>query len=183
MKTSNPRQPALENLLGALSRAVQDTLYEQSPTHQELGDSAVGALVTIHAWQGLSIAHLAEILHLTHPGTVRLVDKLVQRGWVEKRGSPDGRTVALHLSTAGERVRQTMNERRQALMANLLTALTEEEQLTLHRLVGKLLTDLPRTPRDAYAICRECSLESCSPMGCPVEIGCQQRMTGAGRER
>jgi DNA-binding MarR family transcriptional regulator len=51
----------------------------------------------------MSIDALRSGVGLSHPGAVRLVDRLAARGLVARRASADdGRRVALHLTRAGE---------------------------------------------------------------------------------
>ena len=60
------------------------------------------ALVVICYGFGPSNDLLRRILGLSHPGTVRLVDRLVTGGLAEHRGGRDKRAIALYLTEAAK---------------------------------------------------------------------------------
>ncbi|WP_041550458.1 MarR family winged helix-turn-helix transcriptional regulator [Chamaesiphon minutus] len=157
------------NLLGALALSVVDginVVVEASVGH---GGETPAALVTLGAEPGLSINTLRQILNLSHPGTVRLVDRLAAQGLVERRAGIDGRTLALFLTNAGHQRRQAiLTERRQQLQL-AVNALTLNEQKQLTQLMEKMLAAMTTSELRAYAICRLCEGEMCPGDRCPVE--------------
>lgn len=157
------------NLLGALALSVVDginAVVEASVGH---GGETPAALVTLGAEPGLSINTLRQILNLSHPGTVRLVDRLAAQGLVERRAGIDGRTLALFLTNAGHQRRQAiLTERRQQLQL-AVNALTLNEQKQLTQLMEKMLAAMTTSELRAYAICRLCEGEMCPGDRCPVE--------------
>ncbi|HEY9645266.1 MAG TPA: MarR family winged helix-turn-helix transcriptional regulator, partial [Chroococcidiopsis sp.] len=105
----------------------------------------------------------------SHPGTVRLIDRLEGHGLVERRGGVDGRTVALFLTAAGgERRRAILAERRQ-LLQQAVNALSAAERQALTPLLEKMLSAITTSPQQANAICRLCEEEVCPGDRCPVE--------------
>src|SRR4051794_34944005 len=83
------------NLLGACSLAIAELLPAAA---------ADAALVALGGWlAGGTVDRLARVLHLTHSGAVRLVDRLERDGLVQRRPGPDGRTRSLFVTTAGAR--------------------------------------------------------------------------------
>ena len=82
------------NLLGALALTVADRIATGS-------DAA--ALITLRNYaEGEPLDLLRRALALSHPGVVRLADRLERRGLVERyRSERDGRAVALRLTRAG----------------------------------------------------------------------------------
>ncbi|MDA0674285.1 MAG: MarR family transcriptional regulator, partial [Cyanobacteria bacterium] len=98
--------PRTANLLGALALGLADSIQQVAATQAESGGETAAALVTLGAEPGLSLNHLRQILHLSQPGTVRLVDRLASQGLVERRSGRDGRTLALYLTPAGQARRQ-----------------------------------------------------------------------------
>src|SRR3954453_2545737 len=67
------------NVLAAWALAVADAVRIASEESTGLSGGAPAALVAIVADPGLSIDQLRHVLALTHPGTVRLVDRLVDK--------------------------------------------------------------------------------------------------------
>src|SRR5918997_7221251 len=77
------RDARTANLLGALGL--------EAATAIPAGRGAtIGALVTIAAHPNRTVEELREPLGLSQPGAARLVQRLVDAGWVE-RGGPGGR--------------------------------------------------------------------------------------------
>ncbi|TBR56884.1 transcriptional regulator [Westiellopsis prolifica IICB1] len=157
------------NLLGALALGLVDILNTAVEAHAGHGGGTPAALVTLGAEPGISINTLRQILNLSHPGTVRLIDRLEADGLVERGSGSDGRTLALFLTEAGyERRKVILAERLHQLhlVYDCLT-LTERKQLT--KLLEKMLTTLTTYEQRAYAICRLCEREICPDNCCPVE--------------
>ena len=73
------------NLLGALALSIVDALNTVVEANAGYGGEAPAALVTLGAEPGISINTLRQILNLSHPGTVRLIDRLESQGLVERR--------------------------------------------------------------------------------------------------
>jgi len=154
------------NLLGALALAVTDRI--DAAAHYDLGHSGEtpAALVTIGYKPGMSNDRLRRVLRLSHPGTVRLVHRLVADGLVERRPGRDGRAVALHLTAAGRSRRQTLLRGRMAALGETLGVLDEAEQETLWRLLHKVLAAMPCDEVEPYTICRLCDARVCE--SCPL---------------
>ncbi|NJL41328.1 MAG: MarR family transcriptional regulator [Leptolyngbyaceae cyanobacterium SL_7_1] len=156
------------NLLGAFALALVDAMDSVIETNVGSGETPA-ALVTLGAEPGLSINELRQILQLSHPGTVRLVDRLEAQALVERRSGTDGRTLALFLTEAGQAKRaQILAERRQQLQ-RAMTTLTPTESQQLTQLLEKMLTTLTATEREYLTICRLCEEEVCPGDRCPVE--------------
>src|SRR5437764_6850861 len=77
------------NMLGALALAVTDGLHERLVAADERGLSATAALIHLRLRPGENIDFLARVLDISHPATVRLVDRLEADGLVERRPGPD----------------------------------------------------------------------------------------------
>ena len=120
------------NLLGAVGLAVSDRVLETARTILNHSGETPAALVVIGYGQGPSNDLLRRILGLSHPGTVRLVDRLVTDGLVERKKGPDNRTIALYLTREG-------HARREQLLAGRLAAI--KSFLTRAKLNRKRSTD------------------------------------------
>jgi DNA-binding MarR family transcriptional regulator len=88
----------LENLLGALAVAVGDRMDQAFDEACAVGDSAPAAMILIAENPDTRIEALARYLELSHSGTVRLVDRLEQQGWVAREACEDKRAVVLVLT-------------------------------------------------------------------------------------
>src|SRR4051794_41559714 len=88
------------NLLGAL--ALEATTVQVRAGEEILGQSgaAVSALVTIAAHPDRTVEELRAPLGLSQPGAGRLVQRLVDAGWVDRAG-PGGRGGHRLTATAG----------------------------------------------------------------------------------
>lgn len=156
------------NILGALALALTDEIRAHAEGLTSIRGEAPSALVSIGHEPGCSIDFLSKALRLSHPGTVRLVDRLEGAGLIERRAASDGRAVALHLTEAGSRRRRKVLAGRQNSLDRVLATLTPAQQEQLAALAGQLLkaqrgSDLQR----AYTICRLCDDRACTD--CPME--------------
>src|SRR3954463_111802 len=133
------------NLLGALGIVLSDALAEAADGAG--GSSSATALVALHGPSAnASIEALAGVVGLSHSGTVRLVDRLVGDGLVERRRGADQRSAALVLTPAGRRLARQVLRRRDEKLANLVTLLTDEQRDALDEIAARLLGELGREP-------------------------------------
>lgn len=157
------------NLLGALALSLVDGLSAATASASGFGGEAAAALVTLGVEPGLSIKRLGEILRLSHPGTVRLVDRLEGQGWVERRHGADGRTLALFLTATGIDCRQRILAARRQALQRAIAPLSSSDQEQLTALLEAMLAALTTDEQQAFAICRLCEEEVCPGDRCPVE--------------
>ncbi len=156
------------NLLGALAGEVTHRLERLLKHHPNQTDSAAAALNTIALYEGCSNMQLSRTLRLSHPATVRMVDKLEAEGAVERRDTDDKRAVALYLTKKGRaRAKQILVSRCDALR-DIVGPLTVREREQLSKLLEKLLRPLVTTAQDGDYICRLCDSVACPPDNCPV---------------
>ena len=163
----------LTNLLGAVSLAVVDGIEADTNRSVGHGGQSAGALVLLDLRPRMSIKRLAERLRLTHPGAVRLVDRLAADGLVTRH--TEGRVVRLELTVAG---RTTVAELRRARMARLggvVSQLSTREQSALEPLLERLARALTTDLVSAYANCRLCDTPTCGASGCPIEAEARAR--------
>lgn len=165
------------NLLGATVLGLHDEIrhaVEKGSGHAGEAPSAISAL---GHQPGLSNDALSRLLNLTHTGTVRLIDRLVADGLVERRPSArDKRGVALHLTEAGETTRAQILEDRAERLEPLVSALTAREQKTLADLLSKLLVSVSRDDGHKLRICRLCDSGACG--NCPILVPIEPQDAG-----
>lgn len=154
------------NLLGVLGLAVADRIGDVARDVLRRAGETPAALVVIGYGTGPSNDELRRILRLSHPGTVRLVDRLVADGLVERRKGQDKRAVALYLSDQGKTLRADLLNGRLATIKTILTPLTDAEQETLAELLHKMLSSMDTTVSDRRTLCRLCDNRVC--INCPI---------------
>jgi DNA-binding MarR family transcriptional regulator len=154
------------NLLGAL--ALEAVRVQETATRAVVGQSgaAAAALVVIAAAPNRTIEQLRKPLGLTQPGAARLVERLVEAGWVV-RGGPGGRRgLQLRLTTAGRRVFDELLAARRAALTELLEPLPGRQRQDLSDLLETLLATRVHDRADLERLCRLCERRSCDR--CPV---------------
>lgn len=154
------------NLLGAIGLAVSDRISETARKTLNHAGETPAALVVIGYGLGPSNDLLRRILGLSHPGTVRLVDRLVADGLVERRKGPDKRTIALFLTEQGQARREELLAERLAVIKPFLNPLDDEEQKTFDRLLHKILSGMETTDMERCTLCRLCDNRICHD--CPI---------------
>lgn len=157
------------NLLGAAVLALYDELRGALEGTTGRAGEGPAALVVLGHQPGLSNDALSRLLGLTHTGSVRLIDRLISDGLVERRASAlDRRGVALFLTPAGEAARLQVLTARQQVLAPLVDRLTSQEQVQLGDLLGKLLQTTARDDTHKLRICRLCDSGACGR--CPIHV-------------
>lgn len=174
----NNMHSRLNNLLGALSIGIADRIRFAAAEQTSLGGEAAAALIVIGHMQGPSIDQLGRILKLSHPGTVRIVDRLVAAGLAERRSAlSDRRALALHLTPAGETARSAVLESRRAVICAVLDHVDPNNYPILEQLMEDMLVSLPCAVTPAMSVCRFCDQHACAacPMGRSLGQGLAQR--------
>ncbi|MHA7820916.1 MAG: MarR family winged helix-turn-helix transcriptional regulator [Erythrobacter sp.] len=154
------------NLLGALGLAVADRIETVALEVMNRAGETPAALVVIGYGLGPSNDRLRRVLGLSHPGTVRLVDRLVGDGLVERRRGEDARSIALHLTCKGELARRELLEGRLTALKSVLDPLSGEEQQALGVLLEKVLVGVPLSDAERCRVCRLCDDRACTD--CPI---------------
>jgi DNA-binding MarR family transcriptional regulator len=158
----------LENLLGAFSVAVSDSMDGAFDEACAVGDSAPAAMILIRENPDTRIEALARYLALSHSGTVRLVDRLSQAGWVAREACEDKRAVVLVLTKAGRKVADRLLEGRRRSLSKALSGINAADRKVLERLLPQMLTNLVADAAQADHTCRYCDAGACAREGCPL---------------
>lgn len=154
------------NLLGVVGLAVADRIEETARDILSRAGETPAALVVIGYGSAPSNDQLRRILGLSHPGAVRLVDRLVADRLVERREGRDKRAIALHLTERGEALREELLKGRLAAIRPLLAPLTGPEQETFAALLHKMLSSMETTDLERCTLCRLCDDRVCTD--CPI---------------
>ncbi len=168
-RDGNGSSEKLANLLGAAGLVVQDALAEA-----DASDSASAALICVGSHPDESIAVLSQAIGISHSGTVRLVEKLVEENLIRRvRTAQDKRSAVLSLTAKGKKRFAATLRRRQEALAALTEGLSDAETKRLIALFSRMLAKSVASEEDARRTCRLCCEEACRPSGCPVEEAAQ----------
>ena len=92
----------LVNLFGAAALGLGDAIGPDAAAAAGLDATAATALVTLlDLARGGSIRSVSRLIGISHSGTVRLVNRMVDEGLVTRRAGQDGRTLAVTLTRRG----------------------------------------------------------------------------------
>jgi DNA-binding MarR family transcriptional regulator len=158
-------------LLGALALALADRAGAAVEVDAGLAGSDAAALVTLRNYaEGEPLDLLRRALALSHPGVVRLADRLQARGLVERHRSPrDGRAVALRLTPAGRHAADTALAARGEAIAAALATLDPAQRRALAPMLERMLGAQTTDSDASLVICRMCDPDVCGhPDRCPV---------------
>lgn len=157
----------LENVFGAVALAAFDAISESVVEDVARTGANGAALNLVGHIPGASIDTVARGLGLSHPGTVRVVDRLVEAGLVTRTSSViDRRSVELYLTAIGTRTRRSLLRGRNAAIEDFLAPLSTAERRQLDNISAKLLRANVRNIPDALGTCRFCDERVC--IDCPV---------------
>jgi DNA-binding MarR family transcriptional regulator len=170
------------NLLGALSLAVSDRTSDAAGGAVGQSESAAVALSALyHFLDEPSVDKLRRVLGLTASGTVRLVDRLVAAGYVERGPGRDGRTVSLRLTAAGRRAARRVSDARAELLTDVLDDLDARERAAFEKTLSRILPRLIRGPGATRWMCRLCDMGACGRDDgrCPVANAARERFANS----
>jgi DNA-binding MarR family transcriptional regulator len=170
------------NLLGALALVVADRTVDgiQAAVGQS-GTAAVALAALHHLLDRPSIDRLRQVLGLTSSGTVRLVDRLTEAGYVERQFGSDGRSSLVVLTPAGRAAAVRVCAARADVLRHALASLDAHDRRALEDLVSRMLVGLMRGPGAQRWMCRLCDTGACGRDAgrCPVANAAQERYGGS----
>jgi MarR family transcriptional regulator, negative regulator of the multidrug operon emrRAB len=153
------------NVIGAWSLAVAEAIERSTVAVAGIAGAASAALGAVAADPDMSIDELRRALDLTHPGAVRLVDRLEGRGWMQRHPGR-GRTVHLRLTPLGHRTHREVLQARHDAIAALTANLGPDALDHIAKLVAPSLTAMTTDTDRLRHLCRLCRRSDCDP--CPV---------------
>jgi DNA-binding MarR family transcriptional regulator len=107
-------------------------------------DISITQMKTLHALSDcareISVKQLSDRLGLSLPGTSRMIDGLMRRGWVERREDPDDRRMKrIGITDAGREIVERIETARLVGLEQYAASLTPEQRTRL----SSALSDLP----------------------------------------
>lgn len=104
------------------------------------------AIAVLRRHEGASQATVAELLEVQPITLARLIDRLENAGWVERRPNPDDRrAVQLFLTAKAQPALAQMGEMAALTREEAMSGLTKAEQEQLVRLLGRIRENLIAT--------------------------------------
>lgn len=182
------------NVLGALSLVVHDRTRDAvaAAVGEARAETAAAALSALyHFLDRPNIDMLRQVLGLTPSGAVRLVDRLVDAGFVTRdrsgvtaagsRQVGDRRSRVITLTPAGRHAAEQVAEARADVLLEALDPLTDAERATFEQLIGRVLAGLGRGPGATRWICRLCDTDACERREgkCPIARAAANRYGAA----
>jgi DNA-binding MarR family transcriptional regulator len=161
----------LANLLGQVSLRlttdVGDAVAETAGVRLAHAEALLALLA--HA-NGERPEVLASALGFSQSGSVHVVDRLVEQGWVKRTPDrDDGRAVRLQLTPKGRRRAHRLRQARQDVITDALAALDETQKSGLLSALEVLAPRDVESEPEARRVCRWCDPEACGhPDACPV---------------
>ncbi|QDX28280.1 MarR family transcriptional regulator [Sphingomonas suaedae] len=153
---------------------ISDDIHRSTQSQAREAGPIASALALLAHEPGLSIRTLAAGVSLSHAGAVRLVDRLVAEGLVERRAhSSDGRTRSLYLTRSGAAASVEVLAARDRVIADGLSVLSDAELELLGALSQKVVRARLLGLEHAYQICRLCCEAAC--IECPISAELRQR--------
>jgi DNA-binding MarR family transcriptional regulator len=166
------------NLLGALALMIADRMADAMGEAGGRPESAAAALsALLHFLDQPTVDLLRQVLGLTSSGTVRLLDKMAESGYVERGPGADRRSTTVTLTRAGRAAAKRVSAARAEVLHGALAGLTPAERDVLRQVTGKVLVGLMREPGAVRWMCRLCDTGTCrgAAGGCPVGNAARQR--------
>lgn len=154
-----------ENVIGAFSLRVVDVIRSSAEAESGLSGGGPAALVVVVAEPGVGLGDLAKALRLSQPGTSRLVDRLEDSGWIERR-STGGSRIGLHATAKGVEVALRLHDVREHALKSLLSAADPADIEVLAAAADRMLTALTKDEEQLRSTCRLCDRSVCEP--CPA---------------
>jgi DNA-binding MarR family transcriptional regulator len=168
------------NVLGALSLVLADRTADAVAAAAGRSESAGAALsALLHILDRPSVDLLRQVLGLTSSGTVRLLDRLTESGYVRREPGVDGRSTSIALTDAGRQAAAQVTRARAQVLGQALSALSPTERAAFEHLAGKVLVGMMRGPGATRWICRLCDVARCrgTEGGCPIGNAARERFS------
>lgn len=156
-----------QNLLGALVLTISDRIRHETESVLGHAGGAAAALATIAQQPGGTVEDLRQAIGRSQPATVRIVDRLVDLGLVDRRSAGRGPAVSLTPTDAGRQRAREVIAVRHRIIDELLPDLDPQEVAVLTRVLERALTRAAELP-EGTTVCRLCDKGGCPRSDCPV---------------
>ena len=163
------------NLLGATALALADRIRAAVDAASDVSGETAAALAVIAQQPGGTVEDLRQAIGRSQPATVRIVDRLVEHGLVERRRGERGPALALVVTARGRRQARSMLAARDRVLAEVMQGLDSTAAAALEAALPYLLTRLSELP-EGMTVCRLCDKGPCRGAGdCPLASALEAR--------
>jgi DNA-binding MarR family transcriptional regulator len=132
----------VDGYLGYLLGQANHALYKHFDSHvRAAGLSSIEwrVLATLHDSPPLTVSQLTHEVLAKQPTVTKLVQRMVEQGWVQLLADPaDQRRTLVGVTPAGKRLVRPLLEKARAHEAETLRSLAASEQAALKKLLAKL---------------------------------------------
>ncbi|HYO51034.1 MAG TPA: MarR family transcriptional regulator [Chloroflexia bacterium] len=126
---------------------------EQPGPIKEIGDSQLWVLTALTRGRQLT-SELARSFNVTNPTMTRIVDALVEKGYVERQpDAEDRRCIYLRLTREGEAIGEHAHAQFRAMLTEFISPLTDEQLADIIRACRHIATLLPEGMQDSRESC------------------------------
>ena len=141
---------AWEAMLTAHTRLMRQ--FEAADVWDDLSMREYDVLYTLSKCdRPVRMRELGREVLLSQPGLSRLVDRLVQRGLVERSPDPaDGRSVRVALTPAGRERQKQVGRQHARSVARAMSAVDPDDLARLRAITTKLVDHLDAAPQGAH---------------------------------
>jgi DNA-binding MarR family transcriptional regulator len=169
------------NLVATVAVALSEQVREAAErTSGQAGAGPAALVLLAQSLRGGTMDDLRRAIGLTPSGAVRLVDRLVADGLVERRAGADQRSLALVLTRSGRAAARRIAKSRAQVVTDALRDIAPDEQEVLRSIVEQLAASITLQRLEGRAqgqipaggwLCRLCDQAACGrPEGqCPAE--------------
>jgi DNA-binding MarR family transcriptional regulator len=135
-------QRFVDNYLGYLLGQANHALYKEFDAHvRAAGLTSIEwrVLATLHDSEPLTVSQLAHEVLSKQPTVTKLVQRMVEQGWLALQADPDDQRRTLVAATAaGRRVVKPLVEEAKQHETRMLRTLGAADKAALRKLLGKL---------------------------------------------
>ncbi|GLQ75674.1 MarR family winged helix-turn-helix transcriptional regulator [Vibrio penaeicida] len=115
-------------------------LLEQELAKHDFPKSFWPTMMCLWEQEGMTQRELSDKSRIENSTTTRTLDKLEERGWVERQADPNSRrSYRIYLTEEGRKLKGTLQPLANQVNQNALSHLEEKEQQELLRLLTKVM--------------------------------------------
>lgn len=136
-------------------------------TETEISVAQFQVLRYLYTHGRCTVGHIAEGLMISHPAATKLVQRLVEKGFIHRNeGANDRRIAELDLTPQGRDLVQLVKRLRTERMARILARMSPEDRECLFKGLTQFIASAVQDREVGYDICLRCGSEALPE--CPI---------------
>lgn len=133
----------LQHMMTLIGSYMMANMLMKASALKDLSYSHFAALMLIDRWEVSTIKEIAGLLHMELPTASRVIDKLVDLGYVERtEGTVDRRYKEVRVTDEGGKLILSVGETRRKAISRMVTHLSEQDIATYIRLLEALVQEI-----------------------------------------